>query len=229
MFFESPEELYGRVFRALRPRTPAPAIQVQYRRYANANASVRLESGRLLVRISDVLEPAPAPVAEALAFILLAKLYRRPVPAEYVHRYRLYLSRGEVRQKIETLRQNRGRKYVSGPVGSCHDLAPLFDELNQRFFEGRLERPRLGWSRQPSRTLLGHYDAAHRAIILSRVLDRPEVPHLVVEYVLFHEMLHLKHPVEHRQGRRCVHTPAFREDEKRFPRLAEAKDLLKLL
>ena len=56
LFFETPEELYARVFRTLKPRTPLPQITVRFRRYANANARIRLNAGQLLVDISDLLE-----------------------------------------------------------------------------------------------------------------------------------------------------------------------------
>jgi hypothetical protein len=101
--------------------------------------------------------------------------------------------------------------------------------LNARYFEGALPKPALGWSRRPSRTLLGHFDPVHNAIVLSSVLDRPAVDPLAVRYILFHEMLHVQYPVEHRNGRRCVHTRVFHEAEKRFEGIQEAKALLKLL
>jgi len=45
--------------------------------------------------------------------------------------------------------------------------------------------------------------------------------------VMFHEMLHLRHPVDHNGVRRRVHTREFREAERRFPQLKEAKEILK--
>src|SRR5437899_12187522 len=77
LFFETPAEIYARVLRDLKPRTALPRIQVEFRRYANANSSIRLEDGHLTVRIADILEGAPAPILEALAYVLLGKLYRR--------------------------------------------------------------------------------------------------------------------------------------------------------
>jgi hypothetical protein len=53
------------------------------------------------------------------------------------------------------------------------------------------------------------------------------VARLAVEYVMFHEMLHLRYPVEHRGARRCVHTPEFKQAEKQFIGLKEAKEHLK--
>lgn len=206
-----------------------PCIQVEFRRYANANAQVHWRDGVLRVRLADTLEGAPPDVLEALAEILLSKLFRRPVPPASNDRYRRYLNRRDVRRNLDLVRQIRGRKRLGQPQGQQFDLEPIFEELNFRYFWGLMARPRLGWSPNASRTLLGHYDPSHNAIVLSRILDRPETPRLAVEYVLFHEMLHLRYPAEHNGSRRCVHTKAFKEAEKQFENLKEAKALLKAL
>ena len=227
LFFETPEEICSRVFRALKPRTPLPQLRVEFCKFANADSFIRLEEGRLHVRISDLLEGAPAPVTEALAYILLGKLYRKEVPRIYAHRYRLYLNRRDFRRQAHLVRQVRGRKFVSGPQGELHNLEEIFERLNRQFFDGLLGRPQLGWSRGLSRSMLGHFDPSHNAIIISRIFDRPDAPLLALEYVMFHEMLHLRYPVDHTGSRRRVHTREFREAEKKFPRWKEAKDLLK--
>lgn len=224
-----PEAIYARVFREMKPRTPVPEIRVQFRRYANANAQIRLHGGVLLVRIADTLAAAPWDVQEALAEILLSKLFRRPVPTNMNDRYRRYLNRGEVRKTLDQVRSVRGRKRVEDPRGTHHDLLQIFDQLNFQYFFGLMARPTLGWSRQASRTLLGHYDSTHNTIVLSRILDRAEVPKLAVEYVMYHEMLHVRHPVEHKGARRCVHTRAFKDEEKLFTNFREAKLLLRRL
>jgi hypothetical protein len=229
LFFETAEQIYARVFRLVRPRTPVPPIRVEFCPFANANSFIRMEGGAIEVRISDVLRDAPAPVMEALAFILVSKLYRRPVPRSCSHRYRLYLNRRDVRHEIQRVKRERGRKHVSGPTGECYDLVEMFEDLNLRFFGGMMARPDLGWSRRPSRTTLGHYDPSHHAIVLSSILDRPSVPRIAVEYVMFHEMLHLRYPVDHRGARRCVHTPEFKAAEREFPGFEEAREALKRL
>jgi hypothetical protein len=229
LFFETPEEIYARVFRQVKPRTPMPDLRVEFCRFANADSFIRLEEGRLDVRISDLLAGAPAPVMEALAFILISKLYRKPVARQHAHRYRLYLNRREFRRQAQVVRQIRGRKYISGPQGEHHNLEQIFEALNVRFFDGLMGRPQLGWSRQASRSMLGHFDPSHNAIIISRIFDQARTPVLALEYVMFHEMLHLRYPVDHRGSRRRVHTKKFREAEKKFPQLKEAKEILKRL
>jgi hypothetical protein len=222
-----PEQIYARVFRTLKPRARLPEIRVEIRRYANANAQVLLAGGVLRVRMADTLASAPETVQEALAEILLAKLFRRPVPRDSDDRYRRYLNRHDVRRSLDQVRSKRGRKHFDPPAGRHYDLLEVFEEMNFRYFFGLMARPALGWSRRPSRTLLGHYDPSHHAIVLSRLLDSPEVPRFVVEYVMFHEMLHLRHPEQHAGARRCIHTVAFKQEERRFERLREAKAWLR--
>ena len=192
LFFESPEEIYARVFRELKPRTAAPEIRVEFCRFANADSFIRFKDGWLEIRISDLLAGAPSPVLEALAHILLGKLYRKPIARIYAHRYRLYLNRRDVRRQAHLVKQIRGRKFISGPKGE-------------------------------------HFDPSHNAIIISRIFDRKAAPALALEYVMYHEMLHLRFPVDHTGARRRVHTKEFREAEKKFPQLKDAKELLKRL
>src|ERR1022692_3017838 len=229
LFFESPEEIFRRVHREIRPRTPLPPLAIEYKQFANADSHVRLENGTVTVRITDLLEGAPAPVTEALAHILLGKLYRRPAARQYEHRYRLYLNRKDMRRRIGLVRQARGRKGHLGAHGAVHNLEEIFEDLNRKHFGGMMARPGLGWSHVRSRTRLGHFDPSHNMIMISRIFDDPRAPRLALEYVMFQEMLHLHYPVDHTGSRRCVHTPEFKAHEKQFPEFKEAKALLRKL
>ncbi|MGH9960183.1 MAG: hypothetical protein ACREBC_24180, partial [Pyrinomonadaceae bacterium] len=57
-------------------------------------------------------------------------------------------------------------------------------------------------------------------------LDTPEIPEQFVEFILYHEMLHIKHPARLINGRRYYHTSAFRNDERRFPHYVDAQKWL---
>jgi hypothetical protein len=226
LFFESVEEIYQRVFRCLKPHNPVPDVTVRFRKYANANSRVRLAEGRLTVDISDLLESAPAPVQEALAYVLLGKLYRKRLDPRFLARYRRYLNRSDIRRSLHLVKQERGRKTIRAPQGQVYDLTELFEDVNFRYFGGLMCAPELGWSLRPSRTTLGHYDPSHHVIVLSCLLDSEEAPRLVVEFIMFHEMLHLRFPTEHRGVRRCVHTSAFKSAERMFEGYKEAREQL---
>ncbi len=118
---------------------------------------------------------------------------------------------------------------ISSAQGEVYDLDEVFEAVNRRFFHGLLGRPTLTWSAHVAKRMLGHYDAAHNTIVVSRVFDRPGTPRYAIEYLLYHEMLHLKHPVRVKAGRRCVHSREFQAEERLFPELAEAKAYLRQL
>ncbi len=206
-----------------------PPIHARYYPFVSVNNTIRLRQGQLYVRLSDLLESAPEPVLSAIAHILLAKLYRKPIERSQTARYRRYVASHEVSAKAHVLRQLRGRKHIHSARGHHYHLEEIFDDLNHRFFHGLLGRPQLTWSRNHARNRLGHYDPAHNAIVISRVFDHPRVPRYVVEYIVFHEMLHLRHPVKLRGSRRCVHSREFLDEEKLFPDLAHAKKFLRIM
>jgi hypothetical protein len=206
-----------------------PEIRVEFYAFANVNNTIRLREDVIHVRISDLLEGSPETVIEAIAHILLAKIYRRPIQPLHSTRYRRYVSSHDMSAKAHLLRQVRGRKQIASARGQVYDLDQVFEELNQRFFYGLLARPQMTWSRSHARNSLAHYDPAHNAIVVSRVFDHARVPRYAVEYIVYHEMLHLKHPVKLRGSRRCVHGPEFQAEEKLFPHLQQAKLFLKSL
>jgi predicted metal-dependent hydrolase len=221
--------IFQESYRELRPGTSAPPLSIEFFAFANVNNTIRLRDGKLHVRLSDLLEGAPEPVLRALAHILLAKMYRQPIERVHAARYRKYVHSHEIRNKAHLVRQVRGRKRMLSPRGHVYDLDAVFEELNLRFFGGMQARPRMSWSQGRARNLLGHYDPAHNAIVISRIFDHPAVPRYAVEYIVYHEMLHLRHPVKLNGSRRCVHSAEFRAEEKLFPQLEAAQRFLRRL
>lgn len=221
--------IFEQEYRDLRPRAPMPGFDVRFRRFTSLNTTIRLREGMLHVRLSDLLEPSPEPIHRAIAHILLAKLYRKAILPAFADRYRRYVSSEVISKQAEHIRNTRGRKRISTTIGIRYDLEEVFETLNLRFFHGLLDRPTLTWSAHYARRMLGHYDAAHNTIVVSRIFDRPDTPRCAIEYLLYHEMLHLKHPVLVKAGRRCIHSREFQAEERLFPELTAAKAYLKLL
>jgi hypothetical protein len=221
--------IFQQEYRALRPRAPMPPLAIRFRRFTSLNTTIRLRDGKIHVSLSDLLEGAPEPVARAIAHILLAKLYKKPIEPAQSLRYKRFASSAAVTRQTELIRHARGSKRFSGPDGRYYHLEEVFDSLNVRFFGGLLGCPQLTWSEHMARRSLGHYDAAHNTIVVSRVFDRPSSPRYAIEYLLYHEMLHLKHPVRMRGLRRCVHSREFKAEEALFPQLAEALAFIKRL
>jgi hypothetical protein len=123
-------------------------------------------------------------------------------------------------------RRRRGRKMISSFQGEAYNLDRMFSKLNRRYFDGELPKPTLTWSQRRTRNILGHHDRVYDTITISKTLDSVEVPEWFVEFILYHEMLHIKHPARLINGRRYYHTSAFRQDERRFPYYDDAQKWL---
>src|SRR5208282_4132627 len=160
---ESLLQIFEESYRELRPRAPMPELAVEFFAFVNINNTIRMREGKLFVRLSDLLEGAPDPVLRAIAHILLAKMYRKPIERAYATRYRRYISGQDIAKKAHLVRQMRGRKRIESAQGRTYNLENIFEELNQRFFYGLLARPQMTWSRDHARNRLGHYDPAHNA------------------------------------------------------------------
>ena len=218
------EVIFSTAFRQLRPRTPLPQIEAEFFPFAGLSHTARLQDGRLVVRVSDIFMDAPADIHYSIALILLAKLYRKKIDTEHQTAYRTFILQSDFQEKAQVVRSKRGRiQQFINAQGRHVDLEKLFDEINSQRFASSIPKPRLSWSKKKSHCVLGRYDATHNAIYISRLFDSPAVPSYVVEYVLFHEMLHIKHQSRVRQSRVCVHTPEFKNEERSFPQYSEAK------
>lgn len=221
------ERIFHRIYTRLGISGRPPQFVVEFHPYADLTHTIRLREDTAYVRLSDALRDAPIPVVEATAGILLGRLYRRRPPREMHELYREFSHAQPTRAKLLQFRRHRARRVEHSPAGAHHDLAPLFDRLNAEYFQNGLPRPRLGWSKRAWTSLLGCFDPALVQIVINRALDREVVPEYVVAYILYHEMLHQKHPMKYIRCRRESHSREFRREEKRFAEYQRAMQFLK--
>ena len=217
------ENFYREVFQTLDTSRQTTEIKVEFYSYIGINHTIRYRNGKIFVRISDIFKTAPADVQKALAYILVAKLLRKKIPSGINRIYREFASSEEIRAQALDNKKQKGRKIVTSAQGDFYDLNEIFDQMNALYFDGRIEKPTLTWSARKTFRRLGHHDPVHETIVISKSLDDKKVPRFVVEYVVFHEMLHIFHPVQNHNGRRYHHTRAFRRDEEKFAFFEEAE------
>src|SRR6195256_635660 len=170
-----------------------PVIDVRFYPYAGLRHTIRLRSGQVYVRLSDICKDSPPEVLRALAFVLVARLLGKKIPAVHERTYRDYSLTPEVMRSSDIARRGRGRKMISSAQGKTYDLDKMFSKLNRRYFDSTLEKPTLTWSQRKTRSILGHHDRVYETITISKSLDTTQVPEWFVEFILYHEMLHIKH------------------------------------
>ncbi|HLA94300.1 MAG TPA: SprT-like domain-containing protein [Pyrinomonadaceae bacterium] len=220
---ETIEGYYREAFLTFDKNRQPPEINVTFYPYVGINHTIRIRNGGVFVRIAEICRDLPASAQRALALILVAKLYRRRVPVVARDVYSAAVSTEEYRVRATANKRKHGRKVLSSPQGQAYDLEAIFEVLNASYFGGSVPKPTLTWSARKTYRILGHHDATHKTIVISRSLDSASVPKFIVEYIVFHEMLHIHHPAKIVNGRRYHHTPIFRRDERKFKYYEEAE------
>lgn len=242
--------LFGEAAPALepaRPRlVPSPDThRLELLRRLNRLASGRLRSLTLTDNRRTILSVRPAPAADRTRLELRIHHSFLEAPEEVLRAVADFVDSKKgserARQALTLIREHfsrhkgtadRVRRAVLRPEGCALDLRELVDDLNRRYFEGRLTAD-ITWGRaagnpgacrrgRTSSLQLGSYSYEDNLIRVHRVLDDPGVPRFVVEAVVHHELLHADMPPEVRNGRRLFHTPEFRQRERQFRLLGRA-------
>lgn len=219
-------KLFEAAFQTIGNRRRPPEIDVEFHPFVSLNNYIRVRNAKVYVKLSDILQDAPRSVHRALAHILVAKLFGKKPHKKFEAVYRSYTSDPSILQTIERVQSQRGRKRIIGPRGRARDLEKAFHRLNKMYFNGELEMPRLTWSERRTRRMLGHMDRTHNTLVISRTLDDLRIPKYFFEYILYHEMLHLKHAPRRVRKRYYYHTPEFRREERQFKDFNRAQEWL---
>jgi hypothetical protein len=125
-------------------------------------------------------------------------------------------------------RARRTPTQVIFTAGEKHDLREIYDEINARYFENRIDAAitwgaRTGRPRRRNSIKMGSYSVEDRLIRIHRSLDRELVPRFFVAWIVFHEMLHQVHDIRVKNGRREFHSKEFMADEAQFEHYEQAR------
>jgi hypothetical protein len=125
-------------------------------------------------------------------------------------------------------RARRQPTQVIFTAGEYHDLRDIYDELNARYFDNKIDAAitwgqKTGRPRRRNSIKMGSYAVEDRVIRIHRSLDRSFVPRFFVAWIVFHEMLHQVHDIRVKNGRREFHSKEFLADEAMYEHYDEAK------
>jgi hypothetical protein len=171
--------------------------------------SVKKEKERLKLSIHRMFLQAPRNVMDALSCYIYKEEKTLPqevrtfidqtIPAfDYSHRLQ--------QQQLE-------------PLGHYFDLKKVFNDVNQKYFNNELNL-NVTWfgdreMQSKCQAIFGLYMESLRLVKIHRRLDKEDVPYYVVNFIMYHEMLHhVCRPDRERNGVRRVHTEAFHQKEK---------------
>jgi len=156
------------------------------------NTLQRTLSCTVSARWKDVTESIQMGFLQAL-IAKLNKTKKKTLEIDLYHQYMHQLSTYAPKQTFDPL------------------ISEAFNEVNTHYFGGSIEKPNLVWRK--SKNPLGTYEYATDTVSISRHLASDKE---LLQYVLYHELLHKKHGYKTRGTRMCSHDAAFRADEHKF-------------
>jgi len=204
-------------------------VSIEYVPYAEVKHTWRRDGDRLELRISDYLQGAPEDVVESLAWYLVSRAVGRRCPRGkaglylgFVRSRRLWSENGEIYL-------SRAKNLSLNPVGAHRDLRMTFEYVNSFYFSRRLDQPTLAWTSESPSKRLGFYFSALDLLAVNKVLDSEAVPRYVLEFVVYHELLHHVNARDGRPLRRVHHTKEFKRQERLFRSYGDAEVWLRRL
>ena len=118
-------------------------------------------------------------------------------------------------------------KQIAALQGQFFNLEQIYHRVSEKYFNGSLGKPNLTWNRQLTRRKLGHYSAETDTVMISIALDKADTPRFLIDYVMYHELLHKKLGFVQKGNKRYAHTAEFHAREKEFAQYKAVKEYLK--
>lgn len=188
------EEAYHDLF----PEKKVPACFLEYSgRLKPYNGRIQIRGSSMKIVMSKTWRGVSPEIQKGLFQELMVRVFKarkQTINMELYHNFIRNLSRVAVKKKTHPI------------------LEESFSRVNSLLFSGIMEQPNLKVGKGINR--LGTYEYATDTITISQILlDNPEL----MDYVMYHELLHKKHQYKNHIGRCTHHSREFLQDEIKFP------------
>lgn len=173
---------------------------VQYSgRFKDFGANIELRSSKITVRLSRSWYGKDKDVQIGCIQELLCKLLNLHPKTKEIDQYNHFIKNvhnGIIKRRADP------------------ELLESFNRMNDQFFIGMVERPNLIWGKDSFRTM-GTYCFKSDTIRMSTVLR--DVDQEILDYVMYHEMLHKVHKFRRSGKKTYYHDKKFNEAEAIYP------------
>lgn len=181
---------------------------------------IQVKNSVMVFQIQESFLSATRPVYLAILQTAYGKNQRDS--KKIIRNYTRTTTYRHLREKLEYLQIPRG----TYAAGNAVDLEKVFRRVNKSYFQGSVPQPHLVWSIRPTYRKFGHYAFDTDTVMVSKSLDSSQVPEFVLDYIMYHEILHKRMGTIQKNGQNYAHTPEYKTRDKEFPFWSEAQDFL---
>ncbi|XDD51853.1 SprT-like domain-containing protein [Leptospira sp. WS92.C1] len=198
-------------------------IRFKFYPYSNLGSSIRISAGKLEFKIHSLYLKSDPIFLEAVVDLLLYKLLKLPIPEILESQiYRFYTNHSHSKSESQ-----KKRKRIERSESKNETLKLILKKINDLYLQIDISEIDIYWGKGKSRTRLGHYDPSHKMIVINPILSQPSIPEFVLEYIVFHELLHVYFPVKRKNGKNVIHGKEFKILERKYPDYKKANLWLK--
>ena len=166
--------------------------------FSGYNANIRMQRDVIEVRLSKQWKEVSPEIQIGCIQSLLLKLFKKKKSTTEIDLYETFLKKVHIAVP----------KTKDDPI-----LSESYHRVNEKYFFGLVDKPNLVWGSKNLSTL-GSYGYGTDTITISRVLEFTD--QYLLDFVMYHELLHKKHKFTSKNGRNYHHTSQFRKSEKQF-------------
>jgi len=197
------EEAYIELFK----KEPDRAVIIEYSgRYKEYNARITMTRKEIKIAMSKTWRGVSKDIQKGLMQELMVRIFNNKMQTINMDLYTNFI---KSLPKYTTKTQTH-------PI-----LEQSFARVNEQMFSGKIEQPNLKMGKGVNQ--LGKYEYATDTVTISKILLGEE---RLLDYVMYHELLHKKHQFKANAGRHRHHTKAFLREEKKFPESEKLEDEL---
>ena len=221
----SATELLNESFRKVGREYEYDSVTAEFSEFREFKIKWRRSCGWAEFEVSDYMKDAAPGIMEGMADTIFAKISRRSrknYPKDMID----WLTSDDFIRKKQPLYLSRAKNLTGTGAGEHVDLDEAYGRLVDMGITEYDRNLRTTWTRQPTTKRVGYSSALMKVVMISSVLDSPEIPTFVSDYVLYRELLHLSKgfdPFGHDHG------IDFHALERMYPMRDEAEDRLKRL
>ncbi|RJQ17071.1 hypothetical protein C4573_03385 [Candidatus Woesearchaeota archaeon] len=201
--------LAEQAFHDLFPEKEIPQCTIKYSaafRGYNANVKYAYDHSRIHFRLSKEWKSVSDDIAIGLLQSLMVKVFKVKKRTVQMELYEKFLKNLSTYSKVEK----------SDPL-----LEQSFHRVIQEYFHNFMDKPNLVWGSDSFRKL-GSYEYATDTIVISTLFKQETE---LLDYIMYHELLHKKLKFESKNGRQVHHSPEFKAMERKFKNKNIEKDL----
>ena len=181
-------------------KKPSYYMMLKYsRKFRPYNANVRLYGNNLVFNLSREWKKISNEIQIGLIQELMAKILHDKRKTMNMELYSLFMK----------------NVHIAAPKTKTEPaLEASFNRNNNNFFNGMMDSVNLQWGND-STSKLGCYEYGSDTITISAIFQFSDP--VLLDYVMYHEMLHKKFKFESKNGRTIHHSPEFKRMESNFP------------